>query len=312
MKKYNFLKLGLVLFLAIGMVISGCKKEEETPEPDPQKGSTSVQEVSTDDNYQQKVTDEIFQDVESVMSAGNQRSIDWLPCNATIDSANVVNDTVTYYITYHGLNCEETLYRTGQVRVHRHVNENWMMQGATVIIEIINFNVIHVQTQYSITINGTQTHTNVTGGLLVQLGFVLTEVIHKTTGFMTIQFDDNTNRTWNIARRMLYTGTLGDFTVAMDGFGLVGSYSNVVTWGVSRSGDQFYISTPQSVVITQACNWNPVSGIETIDIPSSTTGATLTFGYDENNQPIEPGNCPSKYKMDWYYNGYSGTIFLWL
>jgi len=312
MKKYNFLKPGLVLFLAIGMVISGCKKEEETPEPDPQEGSTTVQEVSVDDNFQQKVTDDILQDVESIMSTGNQRSVEWLPCNATIDSADVINDTVTYYITYDGLNCMGTLYRTGQVRVKRNVNDQWYKQGSSVIIEIINFQVTRVLTQRSITINGTKTHTNVTGGLLVWLGYGITEVIHKTTGFMTIQFDDNTNRTWNIARRLVYTGILGDFKMAMDGFGQVGSRTNLVTWGVSRSGDQFYISTPQSVLFKQSCGWNPVSGIENIDIPSSTTGATLTFGYDENNQPIEPGDCPAKYKMDWYYNGYSGTIFLWL
>jgi hypothetical protein len=311
MKTKNLIRLCFILIAALSIALTGCKKDEIT-EPDINNGSTSVQQISEDDNFQQKVIDDINMDVEGLMSIGSQRSITWLPCNATIDSTSVINDTITYYITYHGLNCPETLYRTGKVEVKRHVDILWYMPGATVLVQIINFHVTHVATGRSITINGVKTHTNVTGGYLIQLGYGIDVIIHKTHGFMTITFDDNTNRTWNIARRCVYTGTLGEFVLAVDGFGQVGTYTNLVTWGVARNGDQFYISIPQSVEYKEVCSWDPVSGISNIDIPSGNKGATLTFGYDSNNQPITPGDCPTKYKVDWYHNGNSGTIFLWL
>ncbi|MFO8128458.1 MAG: hypothetical protein R6T99_00965 [Bacteroidales bacterium] len=302
----------LMLIASLSLFFIACEKEEKDSEPNVNEGSTTVQEVSADDNFQQKVSDDIMLDVEMILSGGNQRSFDWLPCNATIDSTNVINDTITYHISYHGLNCPENLYRTGQVEIMKDVNTHWYMAGASVIVKIMNLEVTRVATGQSITINGTKTHTNVTGGLLIQLGYGVNQVIHRTAGFMTIEFDDNTNRTWNIARRLVYTGTLGAFEVAMDGLGEAGVYGNLVTWGVSRSGDQFYISIPQTVTVKQECLWNPVSGQQDIEIPSENTGATITYGYDSNNQVVPPGECPVKYKVDWYVNGASGTIFLWL
>lgn len=312
MKITKIIQLGFFLILSLGIVLSGCKKEEDTPEPDPNNGSSSVQQLSQDENFEQKVSDDIMNDVEGMLSSGSQRSVEWLPCNATIDSANVVNDTITYFITYNGLNCMKTLYRTGKVEVKSKFGQSWHEVGATVIVSIINYQVTNVYTGESAVVNGVKTHTNVTGGYIVQLGYGLSEVIHKTSGFITINFDNSTNRTWNVARRKVFTGMLGDFTVAVSGFGQAGSYSNLETWGVTRAGDQFYISIPQSIEVKESCGWDPVAGIEIIDIPSASTGATLTFGFDNNNQPIQPGDCPAKYKLDWYVGGSSGTIFLWL
>ncbi|NQV03113.1 MAG: hypothetical protein HQ542_10725 [Bacteroidia bacterium] len=311
MKTNHLFKLGLLMVAAFALAITGCQKDPVDPPPD-ENGSTSVQQISQDDNHLQKIDDDINLDIEIMMTGGGLKSTTWLPCNATIDSANVVNDTVTYYITYHGLNCPETLYRTGKVEVKKHVGTQWYMPGATVLVKIINLQITRVATQKTITINGVKTHKNVTGGLLVQLGYGINTIVHRTHGFMTVNFDDGTNRTWNIARRIVYTGTLGSFVIGVDGFGQVGEYTNLVTWGVARNGDQFYISVPQPVHYVQACNFNPVNGIQSIDIPSADKGATLTFGFDSNNQPVVPPACPTKYKLDWYHGQNSGTIFLWL
>ncbi len=311
MKTNLFFKLSLLFIAAFTLSITGCQKDPIDPIPDG-NGSTTVQQLSQDDNHLQKIDDDINLDIEVMMTGGGMKSTTWLPCNATIDSANVVNDTITYYITYHGLNCPETMYRTGKVEVKKAVGTQWHMPGATVMVKIINLQITRVATQKTITINGVKTHKNVTGGLLVQLGYGVNTIIHKTHGFMTVNFDDGSNRTWNIARRIVYTGTLGAFVIGVDGFGQVGGYSDLVTWGVSRNGHQFYISVPQPVHYFQACNFNPVNGIQSIDIPSANKGATLTFGFDSNNQPVVPPECPTKYKLDWYHGQNSGTIFLWL
>jgi len=311
MKTSQLIKLSLILVAALSLAVTGCKKDKG-PEPD-NNGSTSVQQISQDDNHLQNIDDDINLDVEIMMTGGGlMKSTTWLPCNATIDSTNVVNDTITYYITYHGKNCSETLYRTGQVEVKRHVATFWYMPGATVMVKIINLEVTRISTGKTILINGVKTHVNVTGGLLIQLGFGIDHIIHRTRGFMTVLFDDGSNRTWNIARRCLYTGTLVEFVITVDGFESVGGYTNLVTWGVARNGDQFYITTPQPVVYRQLCLFHPCEGIQVIDIPSDNKGATLTFGYDNNNLPVTPPACPTKYKVDWYHGANSGTIFLWL
>lgn len=308
----------MILFALVALVFSGCKKDPVDPIPD-DSNSTSVQQISQDDNRLQNIDDDINLDIEVMMTGGNLKSTTWLPCNATIDSTSIVNDTITYYITYHGLNCHETLYRTGRVEVKKHVGTQWFMPEATVMIKIINLQVTHVNSQKTVVINGAKTHKNVTGGLLIQLGFGINTIIHRTHGFMTVNFDDGSNRTWNIARRIIYigsfninTGNFNELTIGVDGFGTVGEYTNLVTWGVGRNGDQFYISVPQPVHYVLACNFNPVNGVQTIDIPSKNKGATLTFGFDENNQPVVPPECPSKYKLDWYHGQHSGTIYLWL
>ncbi len=311
MKTNHIFKLGLFMVATLALALTGCQKDPVDPIPD-DNGSTSVQQISQDDNQLQKIDDDINLDIEIMMTGGGLKSTTWLPCNATIDSANVVNDTITYYITYHGLNCPETVYRTGQVEVKKHVGTHWYDPGATVMVKIINLQITRVATQKTVVINGVKTHQNVTGGLLVQLGYGINTIVHRTHGFMTVNFDDGSNRTWNIARRIVYTGTLGDFVIGVDGFGQAGEYAGLVTWGVGRNGDQFYISVPQPVHYVQACNFNPVNGIQTIEIPSKNKGATLTFGFDNNNQPVVPPACPTKYKLDWHHGANSGTIYLWL
>jgi len=312
MKTTQIFRLALILFAAFSLAITSCQKEEE-PEPKvEEEGSTSLQQLSEDDQFQQQVSDDIDKDVESVMNGQASRDMAMLPCNVTVDSTGVVNDTITYFITYHGLNCWENLYRTGQVRVRRHVGTKWWMPDATVSVKIINLQVTKVATGKSIVINGMKQHKNVSGGFILQLGYGVDHIIHRTIGHMKISFENGAAKTWKIARRLVYTGTWQDYSLAINGFGEDGSYSDLVTWGTTRTGDQFYISTPQPIIHKEACGWDPVSGIHSMDIPTADMGATLTFGFDNNNQPVTNGDCPTKFKLDWYHNGNSGTIFLWL
>jgi len=318
MKATFYLKISMFLFAAGVLFLSGCKKEPVEPGQD-DTSSASIQQISQDDNQIQKIDDDINLDIEVMMTQGGLKSTTWLPCNATIDSTSIVDDTITYYITYHGLNCRENLYRTGRVEVKKQVGMHWIMPGATVMVTIINLQVTHVNSGKTVVINGTKSHTNVTGGLLVQLGMGINTIVHRTHGFMTVNFDDGSNRSWNIARRIVYNGTFNigtgyfdELSIGVDGFGSVGGYTNLVTWGVGRNGDQFYISVPQVVHHVLACNFNPVNGVQSIDIPSKNKGATLTFGFDEYNQPVVPPACPSKYRLDWYHGTHSGTIYLWL
>ena len=315
MKTTSLLRLGLLLTAVLTFSLTGCKKDEPAP---PDTNSASVQQLSMDDNAIQMANDEALADVNGVLyggGGGGLKETNFLPCNATVDSANVINDTITYYITYNGLNCPETVIRTGKVEIRKAVGTHWWMPGATVKVTYLNLKSTRVSDGKFIILNGSITNQNVTGGHWFMLGNGLPSIVHKHWGTLNVTFFDNTTAMWHVARQQTYTGQVGPgntLVMAIDGFGTEGTYTNLESWGTDRSGAQFYISISESVVHRQACGWDPCSGVKTITYPEADMGATITFGFDVNNQPVTPPECPVKFRVDWYMGADSGTVFLFL
>jgi hypothetical protein len=310
MKTSNLFRLTLLVLAIIGLSLTGCKKDKNS---DPSADSSSLQQLSNDVENLESATDESMNDVNTILSNGNHKSTNMLPCNATIDSTAVLNDTITIYITYNGLNCSGTRYRTGQVEIKKRVGMHWYEQGATVMIRHINFTITKVSNQKSITINSKKVHTNVSGGVIWQLGNGMNAIIHRTRGHASVTFENGTTKTWNVARQKTYTGTPpGNLILTTDGFGSVGDYNNLVVWGINRQGENFYTQIIEPVVHRQVCDWDPCSGVKKHSIPANSKSATLTFGYNSNNQPITGNECPTKYRVDWQNNNNSGTVYLWL
>lgn len=310
MKTKKFFSIALMLIAVLGLTLSGCKKDKTE---DPVADSSSLQQLSNDETNLDAVTDETLNDVEAILSQPGLKSTEALPCNATIDSTAVINDTITIYITYNGLNCSGTRYRTGQVEIRRPYGVPWFVQGTTVRIKHINFTITRVSTGKSITLNSVKFLKNVSGGGVWQLGNQAQAIVHRVWGHVNITFDDNTTKEWNVARQKTYTGVFPQNIVLTNiGFGTQGDMTNLVVWGVNRQGEQFYTQILEPVVIRQVCGWDPVLGIKKHSIPGDNKSATLTFGYNSNNQPVAPGQCPTKYKLDWEKNNQSGTIYLWL
>lgn len=308
MKASNLIKLTLLFLTIVGFTLTGCNKKKENNVVDP----SNIQQLANDENQFQDASDEAMYDVDLLLSTGNLKSTTLWPCNATIDSTAVANDTLTIFITYNGLNCSETRFRTGQVIIKKRVGLNWGDAGAGVVVQHINFSITRVSTGKTIVLNGTKTHQNVSGGHFWMLGNTLTSLVHKTWGTMTVTFDDNTTRTWNVARMKTYTGVLTNLVLTVDGFGTSGEFNNLVIWGVNRQGDAFYSQIQQPEVFKQMCAWSPCSGIKLLTIPGDGKSALITFGYNSNNQPIGENECPTKFKLDWTKNGNSGTVYLWL
>ncbi|MDP4281701.1 MAG: hypothetical protein Q8867_06070 [Bacteroidota bacterium] len=310
MKSKKIFQFGFLLFAASLLVITGCKKENTTTT---NGDSSSVQELSQDENNMQKCNDEIDNDINKVMNGnGQEKSTMGIPCNATVDSSTVVNDTITLYITYNGHNCNNKLFRTGQVEIKKKTGTHWYQAGATVTVVYKNLKITRVATGKSITMNGTKIHENVSGGLLFMVGTYINSLVNKEWGALSCTFDDGTAKVWNVARQITYTGSLGAFVMTIDGFGTSGNYQNLVMWGTTRNGKVFYDQIQVSLILKEACDFDPCSGVKVITMPENNSGATLTFGYDSNNQLITNGDCPSKYKVDWYHGSASGTIYLWL
>jgi len=309
MKTMKILKSGILLIAITGLIITGCTKDKNN---DLTPDSSSLQQLSKDDNTLQDASDEALNDVNLMLSNGHLKSTEFWPCNATIDSTAVDNDTITFYITYNGLSCNGKKMRTGQVEVRKHVGTHWHDAGATVIVSYLNLHITKVSTGKSITLNGTMTYQNVTGGFIWQLGNGLTSIIHKAYGALQATFDDNSTRIWNIARQRTFTGVPGQLVIAVDGFGSEGSFQNLVVWGTNRHNEAFFTQITQSIVYKEVCDWDPCSGVVVYQIPSDSKKATITFGYDDNNQPVPDGTCPTKYRLDWEKGTHSGTIYLFL
>ena len=311
MKTTNLFRLTFLFLAIIGLSMAGCKKDKIT---ETYPSSVSLQQLSGDQESMESAMDESMNDVNSYLSGGNLKSTNLLPCNATIDTMPVVNDTMTIYITYNGLNCSGTRFRTGKVEIKKQDGMRWYQQGATVIIRHIDFTITKVSNQDSITLNGVKVYKNVTGGVIWQLGNGIDQLVHSIRGQVTVTFSSGTaptSKTWNVARLRTFTGTAPDnLTMTINGFGTADGFQNLLVWGTSRAGENFYTEIIQPVVHRQVCDWNPCAGIKKHSVPLESKSATLTFGFDSNSQPITGDECPALYKVDWQKNNNWGTVYL--
>ncbi len=210
---------------------------------------------------------------------------DNLSCDATITYDSVSNPrTVT--ITYSG-SCLGTRTRSGVVKISMAEGVHWKDAGASVTLTFQNFKVTRLSDNKSITINGTQTYTNVSGGLLINLPILQTVVHTISSDDMSITFDDNTSRAWHIAEKRVFTWENNSGVITTTGNHTEGNDLNVAEWGTNRFGQAFTSSTVTPVVIRQDCNFRVVSGQIKHVTPLVT--ATATFGLDASGSPT---SCP--------------------
>lgn len=306
MKPQKLIRL-LFIFLLAAVVMTACKKDE--PEDIP-PDSSSVQQLSKDDNSVEDNTDEVMIDAANVLAGSGHNKNMGLPCNVTLDSVFIVNDTIVYHLTYHGLNCIKTKIRKGVVIVKIKQNTQWHMPGAFLTVEFHNYEVTNVFDGKKIMINGMSCLENVSGGVIELLGNGVNTVIHRNTSHMFVSFNGHPPKDWHLTKLMIYTGTQGNLVLAVNGFGYSQGYDNLLSWGTDREGKKFYTQISESVVFRQVCLWVPYSGRQVYSIPANDIKATAIFGYNNNNEPISAGECPSRYRLDWHQNGHSGTLYL--
>jgi hypothetical protein len=309
MKTKNLFGLGF-LMIAMIFILASCSKEKTTTTST--SNTESMQQLSIDENNVVNASNQALNDAESVLTPAKLKSTESGPCNTTVTIGGVVDDTISIDIYYHGADCNNKVIRSGHVIVKKKYQEDWGQAGATVIVTMNNFTRTRISNGKSLTLNGSKHFENVSGHYLYELGLdsTVTSVIHRVWGNITATFDDNTTRVWTLARQDTYTGSLIALVMTEDGFGTADGYTNLTAWGTNRNGEQFYSSITQSVVYKQLCNYDPCSGIEIHQIPSASKSATITFGYDSNNNPITNGDCPTRYRIDWVIGNKSGTFFL--
>jgi hypothetical protein len=208
-------------------------------------------------------------------------------------------------ITYTGDDSTQTKTRSGSVVVTIPAGVRWKDAGATVTITYNNLKIVRKSDNKSITINGTHTLTNVSGGLVRSLPNSQ-EIVHTlSSSNMSITFDDGTQRNWQVAHRRVYTYS-GGLIITTTGTHTEGTQTNIAEWGTDRFGRTFTTAITEPLRIKQECNFRLTSG----QVTHTTAGltATVTFGLNADGIATTcPGTGHYYYKL--VVTGPNGTPF---
>jgi hypothetical protein len=179
----------------------------------------------------------------------------------------------------------------------------WKNAGAIVNVNIQNLRITRISDNKSITINGTHTYTNVSGGLLINLATLGTITHTLTSSNMSVTFDNNSQRTWQVAKQRVFTYNNG-IVVTTTGTHSQGAVTGIAEWGINRFGRTFTTAITQPLVVRQDCNFRLTSG--KVEHVTPVFNATVTFGLDSAGNPT---TCPglAAYYMKIVWTGPNGN-----
>lgn len=303
-------KKSLLYVLAIGLLIgfASCKKDTTTSN---NGDNTELATHSDDQSLFSSEIDDISDDANAVLEAyasiaGREMGADTSICGASY-SWDLESNPQTATITFNGGDCNGRS-RKGSVVVSVPKGTKWSDKGAVVSVSIQNLKITRLLDNKSITINGTQTYTNVSGGLLRNLKS-LQSVTHTiaSDGF-TITFDNGAQRAWKVAKKRVFTYDNG-IVVAVSGNHAEGNMDGIAEWGTNRFGTAFTTAISSPLTIRQDCDFRLTGGVVTHTVGNAS--ATVTFGLDKEGKPV---SCPDGH---YYYklvytgpNGLALTIIL--
>jgi hypothetical protein len=285
--------------LAVLTMVASCKKETTTT--DTEDDNTTELTTHTDDQSRISIeTDAVVYDaslgLESISGFSGYVLNATLPvCDATV-TFDTTGTTKKMTITYNGSNCSGARTRTGSIVLSMPKGVYWRDAGAVVTISFQGLKITRTRDQKSITINGTHTITNESGGLLLNLATLRTITHTINSSDMSITFDNDSQRTWQVAKKRVFTYNNG-LVITVTGNHADGGDSGIAVWGTNRFGHAFTTTITQPLVLKQDCNFRLTSGA--IKHEGWAT-ADVTFGLDVAGNPAScPGTGSYYYKLDW-------------
>ena len=293
-----------VLALAVITTFTACKKSDSNPD-----NSSELKTHANDQNLVSSQFDALSNEaslsIESSPSfSGKLQGPQFTICDATITYDSVSN-TRTITITYDGsIVCHPAWSRTGTVVLSMAQGVRWKDAGATITATYQNVKLTRTADNKSVTINGSHTLTNVSGGLLYNLSNLQTITHTLSSNGMSLKFDDNSQRTWQVARKHVFTYNNGIVTT-ITGNHTNGNNTGIAEWGTNRFGNAFTTSITQPLVIRQDCAFRLTGG--EVKHEGFGTG-TATFGLDANGNPTA---CPGLglYYMKLSWTGPGGNTY---
>lgn len=301
-----------IALLSTGLLFTSCKKENKIDTTD----TSEFKDQSDDDTRFANETDAVADDATAALESLGGSYVGGRPMSPTAPfplrcDASVVVDTAsnprTLTITYNGDSCiGNRRSRTGTVIISFAPAFRWSAAGAQYTVTYQNLKVTRRTDNKSITINGTKTITNVSGGKLRDLATSGTNIVHEVSSSnMSVTFDNGTQRTWQVARRRTFSYNNG-IVISVTGFGAPG---NIAEWGSNRAGNTFTTAIIEPLVVKQSCDFRLVSG--KVQHTGRLITTTTTFGLDANGSPVS--NCPAGpfyYKVVW--TGPAGTPYTFI
>lgn len=283
-------------FICTVILFTSCKKEDNAQK---NNENDEVSAAVTDDSQVASETDAIALDAGAAIEyeasfSGNTSLVDQIICDASVEY-NAASDPMTITITYNGSNCGEGRKRTGSIVLAMVKGTEWKEAGSSFTI---TFNDLTIKKgNKSITLTGTHTVTNVSGGLLINLA-TSGPIIHSvTSNNMKVSFDNGTARNWNVAKQRVYTYSNGA-VLTISGTHTEGNDLAVAEWGTNRNGVAFTTSTITPVVVKQSCNFRVTGG--SVKHSTEAFAAIVTFGLNANGESIDcPGSGNYFYKLVW-------------
>lgn len=294
--------------LLLAAIIVSCSKNDKDNNTDTTNYDSEAQAQSDDQNNFSTQLDAVANDAELLFESNASysgreaveqgRLDDVLPglCNASF-VMDTSGNTRKITVTYNGATCLGNYSRTGVVVISMPAGVRWKNAGAVITLSYQNLVITRVADNKSITINGSHTITNVSGGLVVRLA-VSGPITHTiTSDGMSVKFGDGTERTWKVARQRVFSYN-GGVVVTVTGTHTEGNETGIAEWGTNRFGRSFTSAITQPLVIREDCSFRLVSGQIKHTLPVFT--ATATFGLNSAGQPTTCPGLGSYYvKIEW-------------
>lgn len=272
--------------VSIAFLFSSCQKNADVTKDFKDESSAHSDDQSRVSDEVDAVANDINLQIEATaVFTGREQQVQSLICDATV-VVDTLSNPRTITITFNGTNCLGNRTRTGVVVISMAQGVRWRDAGAVINVSFQNLRIARLRDSRSITINGTQAHTNVSGGLLINLP-VLGTITHTiTSNNMSISFDNNSQRIWQVARQRLFTYNNG-IIITVTGLHTEGNISGIAEWGTNRFGHSFTTAITQPIVRRQDCIFRIGSG--KVVHATNLFNASATFGLDANGNP---GGCP--------------------
>ncbi|MBS1668519.1 MAG: hypothetical protein JST58_14175 [Bacteroidetes bacterium] len=326
MKTNNFLSVTL---LAVSLSIFFACKKDSSQSSSSSTSATNIQTAADDQTMSSNENDAVSSDATAALNANvsiagasyssvsnsgksvlGMGTLSSLICDATV-TYDTTSTSKTITIVYNGTNCEGNRTRRGTVIIAVPKGEHWKDVGATVNIKIDTLIITRVKDGKTITLNGSKTITNVSGGLLVDLASTVESITHNVSDTISITFANGNTRNWMSSKQRVFTYNNGLY-VSTTGTGIVGANSNVAEWGTNRFGVSFQnlITAPKQ--IAQSCGFDLISGQDSI-IRSDNITSVITYGLDANGAALTA--CPTSgyiyAKLVWS-NGNNGKQYTFI
>jgi len=305
MKQKNFFLYLLMLGLLTGF--AACKKDTTANTGD----NAAISTHSDDQSFFSSEVDAISNDADAILeyySAISLREMDTDPvtvCGAGI-SWDLQSDPQTATITFNGGDCVGRK-REGTIVISLAKGTKWKDAGASVSISFQNVKITRLSDNKSVTINGTQTYTNVSGGLLKNLSSQQTITHTIAADDLSVTFDNAAKRTWKMAQKRVFTYD-GGVVIATSGNRTEGDTEGIAEWGTNRFGTAFTTVISQPLMIRQDCDFRLTGGVVTHTVGG--LSATVTFGLDKDGNPV---SCPEgAYYYKLVYTGTNGNPFTFI